>query len=246
MWRECLPAGDLPHVHDDINVNYNTTLFDINCFMKVHMNAFGTSYLPRYSTSTPGFLPTCHKYPGHLQSFGNQHQYTRNIVSTKGCMDPFKFLQDHVKKNIPVIMKKCGDMLPAKHKWRYDDYFFKVASNWEDPHLGRFRDWLRVYKIENDYRARRIFDSMAPPFVKNLENDIKVPSSFARSIEANKLHRNFQVIFWMNSGNKRSRLHFDSHDALLTQLFGTKEIYLVSPEESHKLYAGFPWMKMLT
>ena len=50
-----------------------------------------------------------------------------------------------------------------------------------------------------------------------------------------------RVVFWLNAGEKFSKLHFDAHDALLTQIAdGPKEVIMVSPFDSHKLYADFP------
>lgn len=44
----------------------------------------------------------------------------------------------------------------------------------------------------------------------------------------------------MNAGQKTSALHFDSHDAMINQFDGEKEVLLIDPAESHKLYTDFP------
>ena len=44
------------------------------------------------------------------------------------------------------------------------------------------------------------------------------------------------VTFWMNGGNRSSRLHFDGGDFMMQQLDGSKEFLLVDPLHSAYLY----------
>ena len=44
---------------------------------------------------------------------------------------------------------------------------------------------------------------------------------------------------WMSGGNTTSSLHFDTHDNVMLQLDGTKEVFMWHPRESHKFYSDF-------
>jgi lysine-specific demethylase 8 len=44
---------------------------------------------------------------------------------------------------------------------------------------------------------------------------------------------------WMSSGNSSSSLHFDTHENLMLQVFGTKSVYMFPPSQSHKTYMDY-------
>ena len=44
---------------------------------------------------------------------------------------------------------------------------------------------------------------------------------------------------WMSNGNTSSSLHFDTHDVLLHQIYGTKEIFLWNPKITPAAYMDF-------
>ena len=49
----------------------------------------------------------------------------------------------------------------------------------------------------------------------------------------------YEARLWMSGGNTTSSLHFDTHDNLMLQLDGSKEVYLWHPRESAKFYSDF-------
>ena len=49
----------------------------------------------------------------------------------------------------------------------------------------------------------------------------------------------YDARLWMSQGNTTSSLHFDTHDNLLLQVDGDKEVLLWHPNESAKLYMDF-------
>ena len=59
-------------------------------------------------------------------------------------------------------------------------------------------------------------------------------------LRCSELHRSIhEARLWMSGGNTTSSLHLDTHDNLLMQMDGTKEVLLWHPEESHKFYSDF-------
>ena len=49
----------------------------------------------------------------------------------------------------------------------------------------------------------------------------------------------YEARLWMSGGNTTSSLHFDTHDNLMLQLDGAKELLLFHPNQSHHFYSDF-------
>ena len=69
-----------------------------------------------------------------------------------------------------------------------------------------------------------------------LRRELRLPPPLSCEELAGSVH---EVRLWMSGGNTTSSLHFDTHDNLMVQLDGTKEIYMWHPRESHHFYSDF-------
>ena len=217
------------------------------------MRSFGTAFLPRGEAgpSIPSAALSathgCSRHPGHLRSFGKQRQMRGKLPETIGCARSADFMH-HVRLGRPLVMRGCGNIQPARTRWTSDERIFDKAGNWNDTlpydvgsHTTMFRDWLQGYRTRNaSYVAWRMFDTRSPPFAPGLEEDVVVPESIVDALLHKKEFVELALMLWMNAGGRVSSAHFDSHDAILMQLFGTKRLQLIAPSESHKMYADFP------
>lgn len=70
------------------------------------------------------------------------------------------------------------------------------------------------------------------PRVPGLFDDLVVPPPLIEGAVSMRPHHTH--IFWMNSGRKSSEIHYDTHDALLMQFFGEKEVRDRAPSDCHK------------
>ena len=247
-WRRCLPPkSDVPHAHDKHHQDFDVRTFDVACLIDQHRAYFGDAFLPRAPIDGLSGLPAaaegCAGLRGHMAPFGQQRQRIAPVAEFAGCMPSGRFLAEYVRQQRPLVMRGCGRVHPAAQRWATDEYLWRAAADWvpsaDDDPLPPLRDWLRSYNRTNDYGARTLHDSRGErPFAARLVDDLVLPPPLMEA--AFEVWRQHQLIFWMNAGRRTSALHFDSHDALLTQLGGEKHVLLAPPEASAALYVDFP------
>ena len=265
-WRLCLPAGSrIPHAHDKHH-RVDVRAIDRTCLVAAHVAHFGSQCVPRTAFAraaargSAAAKPTagCADAPGHGKPFGEQGQPRGRIPESDGCLDSPTFLREHVGRQQPVVMRGCADAHPARRKWT-DAYLSRVAGAWhglrsnDTPPL---RDWLKTYNARPTHKQGETYSvrtlplsdaqerSAHGPHGAALLGDLRFPAPLLAALpmfgEPRTEERRMQLKFWLNAGRKNSKIHFDSHDALLTQLDGQKEVLLAAPTDSHLLYLDFP------
>jgi hypothetical protein len=98
-----------------------------------------------------------------------------------------------------------------------------------------FCDFLRSY-AEPEYE--NMLYTVTPLFEPGvtLLRYLRVPEM----LRCDELHSSiYQARMWMSRGNTTSSLHFDTHDNLMLQLDGTKELFLWHPNQSAYMYSDF-------
>lgn len=246
-WQAC-NKGDIPNAHDD---SATESVVDHECMISKHISYFGKQYLPKWpwlaekfkAISRSDVAPEdgCSTREGHGMKFGRQGQQRKQITEVQGCMDSATFLNEFAYVQRPVIMRGCYSNTTAASKWTTDEYLLASDKgiNYVDNHEDGWTQYIESYQKTNDYYAMTLedvgFDILAPKLQSDL---VYPPSLLSDNGGVLGLHR---IMFWLNSGDQISAVHFDPHDTLLTQIsHGPKQITLVDPAESHKLYADFP------
>jgi len=93
------------------------------------------------------------------------------------------------------------------------------------------RDYLKPENADNMYLVSPLTD----PGVQ-IGKHVQMPSVLRCPEIHDAVH---DTRLWMSSGNTSSSLHFDTHENLMLQVFGTKSVYFWPPSESHKLYMDY-------
>ena len=242
-WQGCLAGSAVPHAHDLLHKADDA--IDMDCLRAAHVAYYGTDYVPVRTASSAG----CEGRRGHLEAFGRQGQRVVPVPEVVGCMPASRFLNQHVREQVPLVMRGCAREQPAMRRWATDAMLRNIAGDWVDGRGVRFSDWLEEYNTTNAYYARMLdsrrfhnrdsprTDMHSATVVRSLLDDLVLPTPLRSSTEAVS---NRQVAFWMNSGRQTSQLHYDSHDAFLMQIDGEKELLLLDPADSHRVYLDFP------
>lgn len=165
------------------------------------------------------------------------------------CVSPDRFA-NHVAQNTPLLHKHFD----VQHPWPCyhwtrsrlsellgtktlqvnvsDDGMF--VSNWveyfdkehtKEQHMS-FSHFLANTNKEHLYMIQQTNDAFA--------KDIGKPIFLQRD-------QGHQPAMWINHGKVSSSLHYDTHDNLLVQVSGVKEVVLFPPSEGDKLYLYNPY-----
>lgn len=118
-----------------------------------------------------------------------------------------------IEKNNRVVQ---NDRHPLMYEWNFCDF----VRNYTKP---EFKNML--YTVT----------PLSEPGV-DLLRDLRIPEAL-RCRELRDTIREARL--WMSGGNTTSSLHFDTHDNLMLQLDGTKEVLLFHPSQSHHFYSDF-------
>lgn len=94
-------------------------------------------------------------------------------------------------------------------------------------------DWT-LEQFLNNYKTETFKNGiyMITPIPKHIE---KYTPSF-KGLSCPELQEGTKKRLWMSNGNTSSSLHFDTHDAVLHQLSGTKDVFLYAPEDADFVY----------
>lgn len=174
-----------------------------------------------------------HKY-GQLQPCGEQHAPKMNFTSSLTSSSD-EFYVEHVRKWIPKFIKNSYSIPKF---WYDDNKLAELAPEWEvimetqnrikDDHrtffeLTKFPNFLKLYKQNPFYSITAL-----PPQLQ-----LTIPNFMECKMIKNAIH---DQRLWMSNGNTSSSIHFDTHDTLLLQIDGTKEVYIWPPENANSFY----------
>ena len=198
----------------------------------------------------------CHRRKGHLERMGSQQKSVPNVPRVT-MSDPRAFYEKHVAAAEPVVL--AGAAAAATGGVAWTDDFLSRRCHLDDAHGGR--PWLANVEMSKvvvsstrgprekinyctflrDYLKPEFKDKMyliAPltdPGVQ-LGKHVEMPAV----LQCPEMHESVhETRLWMSSGNTTSELHFDTHDNLMLQVFGTKSIYFFPPSQSHKTYMDY-------
>ena len=181
-------------------------------------------------------------YKGHLQFFGKQGQPVETIDTYDGCPDAETFAREYAYRHKPVLMRGCARTLPA-FKWTDETMRAKADPDWHPTqelqknvtrndrgpfvNTKSFGDFLDHYRTAQRYLIHNMDD-------EGLRRDVHLPPPLRCPRAIATLH---DLHIWMSSGGTESSLHFDTHDNMLTQIAGRKQVLLTNPRHSKLLYA---------
>jgi hypothetical protein len=181
----------------------------------------------------------CHRRKGHLERMGSQQKSMPNVPRVT-MSDPRAFYEKHVAAAEPVVL--AGAAAAATGGVAWTDDFLSRRCHLDDAHGGR--PWLANVEMSKvvvsstrgprekinyctflrDYLKPEFKDKMyliAPltdPGVQ-LGKHVEMPAV----LQCPEMHESVhETRLWMSSGNTTSELHFDTHDNLMLQVFGTK------------------------
>ena len=98
-----------------------------------------------------------------------------------------------------------------------------------------FCDFIRSYKAPEYKNMLYVVTPLSDTGV-SLPKHLYIPQVLRCSEVHQSIH---EARLWMSNGNTTSSLHFDTHENILMQIDGTKEVYMWHPKESHKFYSDF-------
>ena len=153
-----------------------------------------------------------------------------------------KFWRDYVRPSVPFHSKNHFQVSPM---WKDDSlidknvggHFAIVEENnriihdhrepfWVDWNISLFLKRYMKKQWHNQLYCITPIDARFEPFLPKL-NIFKCPE-MQKSITEKRL--------WMSAGNTTSSLHFDTHDVINLQMYGTKEWFLYEPKIAHHTY----------
>ncbi|XP_053603063.1 bifunctional peptidase and arginyl-hydroxylase JMJD5 [Plodia interpunctella] len=160
------------------------------------------------------------------------------------CMEDF--YSNYIIKEQPVVLDNCVNHWPALDKWKNPDYFKKLAGLRTVPiELGKVytdSDWTQKLMTIGEFIDKYIYQSNGPTGylaqyqlfdqIPELKRDITEPEYCCFS----DTDESVDVMAWFGPKGTISALHHDPKKNLLTQVVGTKQLFLFSPNDSEFLY----------
>lgn len=176
-------------------------------------------------------------HPGHLQPMGEQLPKI-NITKTP-YIDSLTFYEYYYKPKKPYF---SINSLKIPKVYSDDKLLEEAAGGWkviiepqnrivhshrEPFYVANFSSFLNGYKKSEMYHISPNIPNalrLRPPDLLNCE-------LLSKSIGEHRM--------WMSNGNTSSSLHFDTHDVIVQQVYGFKEVFLWPPEVGRNVYMDF-------
>ena len=169
---------------------------------------------------------------GDLEPLGEQWPRL-NLSATAPRLGGLEFYRAHVRPKVPYLLR---DAVVAPPAYASDAALDAAAGGWtviveqqnrilHDHREPYWIDWnfsrfLRTYPHSPYYL---IAPGMPAALRLPLPREVDECKLLRRNVGTDRL--------WMSDGNTSSSVHFDTHDTILQQLAGTKEVYLWPPED---------------
>ena len=201
----------------------------------------------------------CHRRKGHLEPMGSQQKSMPNVPRVT-MSDPRAFYEKYVAAAEPVVLAGAAAAATSGVAWT-DEFLSRwchlddgrpwpaiveknkvIVSNTRHPLLQEiagepvnFCTFLRDY-LKPEYKdTMYLIAPLTDPGVQ-LGKHVEMPSV----LQCPEIHESVhETRLWMSSGNTSSSLHFDTHENLMLQVFGTKSVYFFPPSQSHKTYMDY-------
>ena len=175
---------------------------------------------------------------GHLQPMGEQ--WPKLNLSESLPVNSDDFYKKYYKPKHPYLVRNAFEVPDV---YKQDRILKRLAGSWpvivekqnriiHDHREPFWVDWnfskfLDAYQYSPIYLiSPYIPDVMTTPHPKELDCDL-----LQRSLEESRI--------WMSAGNTSSSLHFDTHDVMIQQIDGVKEIFLWHPHSVPGTYQDF-------
>ncbi|XP_013196334.2 bifunctional peptidase and arginyl-hydroxylase JMJD5 isoform X1 [Amyelois transitella] len=162
------------------------------------------------------------------------------------CPSMEHFYRNYILREQPIILSNGINHWPALNKWKDPEYFKKLAGPRTVPvELGKVytdSDWTQKLMTIGEFIDNYIYQSNGPTGylaqyqlfdqIPELKKDIVVPEycCFSETDEP------VDIMAWFGPKGTVSALHHDPKKNLLTQVVGTKQLFLFSPNDTPYLY----------
>ena len=159
--------------------------------------------------------------------------------------------REYIQTGTPVIITGILDTWPAMKCWRDLAYLKDLGGDRVVPltHVREGGEYFRVKPVQTTFSDALdlIFDSAAsrPYYLHEFDLSRAIPAlknDFSFPFPALE-HHAIPPNFWIGSGGSISRLHYDYLQNFLAVVRGVKHLYLVSPEQLHRVYALPPYAR---
>jgi len=203
----------------------------------------------------------CNKPRGHLRPFGEQHETTVPVTEYDVASKPLDaptFWREHISPYEPVLLRGGAAAITDLAGWSDEalrgslenghakcarpdgkPWTVIVEQNNRISHNDRHplvSGWSFCHYL-NEYRKPD-----APTYcINSLTDDRDLPLARALGLPemmaCDELYESMHAVrMWMSRGNTTSSQHFDTHDNILFQIDGSKDIFLSHPNESGSMY----------
>lgn len=205
-------------------------------------------------------LPGCTAPRGHLRPFGEQMDLER-VGEHHHLLPPDAayFWREHIAKYEPVHLRGAAAAVTDLAGWT-DEALLGASNETGRPKcaLDNGRPWYVTVEQNNRIShndrlplaegydfcryLREYRDPGAPTYCIHAITDdsrTQLPRAIALPAVLNceDLYQSMHAVrMWMSRGNTTSSQHFDTHDNLMLQIDGTKDIYMSHPNESSRMY----------
>jgi hypothetical protein len=198
----------------------------------------------------------CPRQQGHMQPMGQQQPIDE--VPRVAVTDSATFYERYVAGAQPVVLS--GAATAATHGVEWDDALLLrachlrggapwqsiievnkvIVSNTRYPLLSsdarwNFCEFVKNYTKPEHRDSMYVVSPLSDPGVQ-LGKFVELPSVLRCSEMHESVH---DTRLWMSSGGTSSSLHFDTHENLMLQVDGTKDVYFWPPSASHLTYMDY-------
>jgi hypothetical protein len=200
-------------------------------------------------------MPECAEPKGHLRPIGEQSEMRPAAVHDQAAspLDAPGFWQTAMSKAHPLMIKggtaawtNLTDwtdeallevcMLSTGRPWNVlVEKQNRITQNDRNPLMGPdwdFCKFLTEYRKPEYKNMLYLVTGIAEKGLRLAER-LRVPDVLACD---ELLHGLYDARMWMSLGNTTSSMHFDTHDNLLLQLSGEKEVLMWHPKDGGKFY----------
>jgi hypothetical protein len=197
----------------------------------------------------------CSRMRGHMQPMGQQSDMME--VPRVSVTSSAEFYETYVAGSKPVVLagaaaaaiggvdwndefllRSC--MLDSGRPWPSIIEVNKVVitnTRWPlmDSKLWNFCEFIKNYTRPQHSDGLYSISPLGDPGVQ-LGRAVNIPSVLRCSELYESSH---DTRLWMSSGGTSSSLHFDTHENLMLQIDGSKEVFFWPPSESHMTYMDY-------
>ena len=173
-------------------------------------------------------------------------------IDTKNSISQEVFLKNHYSVRKPLMIKNFSKSWPALEKWKKDyliekfghlnieiqagrdsneNYEVESVKHKENMVFGEFLEGVYSGKETNDYYMVATNENFSKTEMLKLTDDLgEFPDFLDKGMFPNG------IFVWLGPKGTITPLHHDTSNIILTQISGTKKVYLISPDQSHLVY----------